>query len=172
MIRASWPEKIDIDLSDAVQMDHMMEIIKQVRNIRAEMNVPPSRKAKVILVTKDPAPAFTEAAKYLQRLAYASEVELTGEKPTGNVVSIVSSAAEVYIPLGELVDIEKELERLGKEKKNLEQEIQRANGKLSNTKFVEKAPEAVVQEERNKLAKYQDMLGKVEERLAALEKAR
>jgi valyl-tRNA synthetase len=155
-------------------MEKVMEAIKGIRNIRAEMNVVPSRKAKVMIVTgnKDVKEAIEAGKMYFERLASASEVVVLADKigiPEG-AVSVLINGAEIYLPLEDLVDFEKELERLGKEKDNLEKELQRVSGKLGNQGFVAKAPQSVIEEEKAKEKKYQDMLGKVLERINSLKK--
>ncbi|HOM43262.1 MAG TPA: valine--tRNA ligase, partial [Bacillota bacterium] len=145
-----------------------------IRNVRAEMNVVPSRKAKAIVVTadKDVKEAIDEGRLYFERLASASEVVIQDSKegiPEG-AVSVLINGAEIYLPLEDLIDFEKELERLNKEKDNLEKELQRVKGKLSNQGFIGKAPQNVIEEERAKEKKYQEMLEKVYERINSLRK--
>ena len=150
-------------------MNSVMNLIRSVRNQRTEMNVPPSKKAQLIIRT-DKTEEITSCEAYIKKLAYASGVTVISpcEEEPKNAVSCVCDIGEAYMPLGELIDTAKERERLLKEKENLLGEIKRANGKLSNEKFVSKAPEAVVNEERNKLNKYTDMLNKVENRIESL----
>lgn len=167
IMTSEWPEA---DLSfpeDEKRMTAVMDVIRTVRNIRAQMNVPPSRKATLKIRT-DRTEDVKECEIYIKRLAGASEVALmsAGEVEKG-AASAVTELGEIFLPLGELVDIEKELERLDKEKKHLESEIKRASGKLSNEKFTSKAPEKVVNEEREKLARYQGMLEKLLEQIAS-----
>ena len=135
------------------------------------MNVPPSKKAKVLIKTDKPEKTNNIRA-YIEKLASASEVRILtdGENPPEGAASCVFAAGEVFLPLGELIDIEKELARLFKEKDNLNNEIARASSKLSNEKFIAKAPEKVVAEEKEKLAKYTVMLEKLEERIVSLKK--
>ncbi len=151
------------------EMIVIMNAIKGVRNIRNEMNVPPSKKTKLFVVTehKD---IFEKAETFLEKLAGASSVEIIADK-TGadeNTVSVIVDKAELLLPLDELVDKEKELERLNKEKTKLEAEIKRVEGKLSNKGFTDKAPAAVVEEERRKGEKYRDMLEKVLESISKM----
>lgn len=150
-------------------MNSVMNIIRNVRNQRAEMNVPPSKKAKLIVRT-DRRDVISSCEAYLMKLAYASEVDIIAPEETEpkNAASCVVDIGEVYMPLGDLIDVEKETARLSKEKDNLLSEIKRAEGKLSNEKFTSKAPKAVVDEERSKLEKYQEMLEKVIVRLDSL----
>ena len=150
---SEWPtyeEELKDEKSEK-DMEFVMEAIKSLRNLRAEMNVPPSRKAKVMAYASAEAKdAFINGAAYLEKLASASEVTFLDNKENldKNLVSVVVKGGELFLPLLDLVDREKELERLDKEKKKLEGEIKRVEGKLSNERFVSKAPEAVVNEER------------------------
>ena len=135
------------------------------------MNVPPSRKAKVIAYSNEEGKkAFEEGKPYFEKLASASEVEFidTKEGLASNVVSLVVKGGELFMPLLDLVDREKELDRLAKEKDKLLKEIDRVEKKLSNENFTKKAPEAVVNEERAKGEKYKEMLKAVEERISSL----
>lgn len=139
-----------------------MSAIRAVRNRRAEMNVPPSKRSRVIVVTEKPE-LFSKGAAHFERLASASEVVISSEKAgiDENSVNIVVDGAEIFMPLGELVDKEKELARLTKEQKQLEGEIKRVEGKLNNQGFVAKAPQKVIDEEKEKGVKYRAMLEKV-----------
>ncbi len=150
-------------------MESVMNIIRSVRNQRAEMNVPPSRKASLIVRT-DKEEVISSCEAYLIKLAYASDVTIIapGDAEPKNAAGCVTDIGEVYMPLGDLIDVEKETARLEKELANLEGEIKRANGKLSNERFISKAPAAVVEEEKKKLEKYTDMLEKVRVRIASL----
>jgi len=161
---SKWPEYEDVDKDEKSEkaMAYIIEAIKAVRNVRTEMNVPPSRKAKVLVfVTENDAKeAFNEGETYFIKLASASEVEYIKDKKNvpDNVVSVVSTGAEMFMPMLDLVDADKEVERLNKEKENLEKEIERVSGKLANERFVSKAPKEVVEEERLKGEKYKEML--------------
>lgn len=153
-------------------MEIVMDAIKSIRNIRAEMNVVPSRKAKVLIIATDEKvkKAIEAGSLYFERLASASEVHMLNDKtqiPEG-AVPVVIAGAEIFLPLEELVDMEKEKERLSKEKDNLEKELQRVRGKLNNQGFVAKAPQSVIEEEKAKEAKYQEMFDKVMERLNSM----
>ena len=169
---SEWPKFCEsLANADAEQeMAVIMEAIKGVRNIKNEMNVPPSKKVKLFVVTED-AGLFKQATAFLEKLASASEVDIRADKAgiPENVVSVVNSKAEILLPLDELVDKEKEIERLTKEKTRLEGEIKRVEGKLSNKGFTDKAPAAVVEEERQKGEKYKAMLEKVLESLAKMQ---
>ena len=170
---SAWPEYKDElnDIEAEHDMDLVIEAIKSLRNLRAEMNVPPSRKAKVIAYSNEEGKkAFEEGKPYFEKLASASEVEFidTKEGLASNVVSLVVKGGELFMPLLDLVDREKELDRLAKEKDKLLKEIDRVEKKLSNENFTKKAPEAVVNEERAKGEKYKEMLKAVEERISSL----
>ena len=156
-------------VDDEKSMTLIMDAISAVRNRRAEMNVPPSKKAKTIIVT-DKADIFAKGTAFFEKLASASEVVITdtndGIDP--NAVNIVVDGAQIYLPMSELVDKEKELARLEAEKKKLEGEIKRVEGKLNNAGFMAKAPEKLVAEEREKGEKYKAMLDKVLESIKAI----
>ena len=150
---------------------YVIEAIKALRNLRAEMNVPPSRKAKILAyVTKDLRGIFEDGRAYFEKLASASEVELIEDKTNvpANAVSLVINGGELFIPLLDLVDKEKELERLSKEKEKLLGEIDRVEKKLTNERFISKAPQSVVDEEKAKGEKYKAMLEAVKQRIASL----
>ena len=171
---SSWPEfKAEWDNKEAeVQAELMKAVTRGIRNIRTEMNVVPSRKAKVYIVAddKETADKLSSLVDSYKHLISASEVAVQMDK-TGiedNAVSVVIDKATIYMPLADLVDFEKEKERLLKEKKRLEGELKRVNGMLSNEKFMSKAPEKKIAEEKAKLAKYEAMMSKVEEELAAM----
>lgn len=150
-------------------MTLIMDAVTAVRNRRAEMNVPPSKKAKMIIVTEK-SDIFGKGTAFFKKLASASEVEIKSGKDgiDANAVNIVVAGAEIYLPMSELVDKDKELARLNEEKKKLEGEIKRVEGKLSNQGFVSKAPQKVVDEERAKGEKYKSMLEKVIENIEAM----
>ncbi|MBR5809163.1 MAG: class I tRNA ligase family protein, partial [Clostridia bacterium] len=164
-----FKDELDFPM-DEKNMELIMDAISAIRNRRAEMNVPPSKKAKVILVT-DKADIFEKGATFFEKLASASEtvVQATKDGIDANAVNIVVDSCEIFIPMGELVDKEKELERLNAEKKKLEGEIKRVEGKLSNEGFVSKAPQKVIDEEKEKGRKYSEMLEKVLETIRGLE---
>ena len=170
---SSWPEaKAEYDFeAEAADMAGVMEAIRSIRNTRAEMDVPAARKAKLIVRTER-AGLIREAQEYLKRLASGAEVEVipVDAPEIENAASCVVAIGEIFMPLGDLVDAEKELARLAKERENIAAEIRRAEGKLGNEKFVAKAPKNVVEEERAKLEKYPEMLQKLESRIQAVEK--
>ena len=148
--------------------------VRNIRNLRAEMNVAPSRKAKVFVVSEDAAirSIFENGNVFFATLGYASEVAVQADKADipEDAVSTVIPDAVIYIPFAELVDIEKEVERLRKEEGKLNGEIKRCNGMLNNEKFTSKAPQAKIDEEKAKLEKYTQMLNQVQERLQTLAK--
>ncbi len=168
---SQWPKACDcLNFEEEEKRMHIiMDAIRSVRNIRSQMNVVPSRKAKLIIVSEDES-IFKDTGIYFEKLASASEVVVTGDKAgvDDSAVNVVVEGATIYIPLDELVDKEKEIERLEKEMKNLEAEIKRVEGKLGNAGFVAKAPAHVVEEEKAKGEKYAKMLEEVRESLAKL----
>ncbi|MDD2972771.1 MAG: valine--tRNA ligase [Lachnospiraceae bacterium] len=159
---------------EEASMEIMKEAIRGIRNARSGMNVPPSKKASVYVVAEDDKilNIFEDGKLFFAPLAYASEV-LTQKDKAGiadDAVSVVTAQAAIYIPFAELVDIKQEIERLQKEEKRLQGEIARGNGMLNNEKFLSRAPEAKVAEERGKLENYNRMLEQVKERLQSLTK--
>lgn len=169
---SAWP-RYDAALDFAQEEKNMsliMEAIKSIRNTRSEMNVPPSKKCNVIIVTQL-CDVFSAGVPFFEKLAGAQSVAIV--KDNGGIeegaVCIVVEGASIYLPMDELVDKKKEIERLEKEKANLLSEIKRVEGKLSNKGFTDKAPAAVVAAEEEKGKKYSEMLKKVEESLAALQ---
>ena len=148
-----------------------MDVIRAIRNMRAERNVPPAKRTAITLVAKaENQAACLASIPYVERLAGGSSVKVQQDKAgvPENAVTLVCHLAEVCIPLAELVDVEKERERVAKEITRVESEIARAQGKLSNQGFVAKAPEKVVAEERQKLVKAQEMLQKLKEQAKEL----
>lgn len=173
IVISSWP-KADNALSfpdEAAQMEMMKGALKAIRNKRAEMNIPPSKKAAMFIVT-DNTELFQNGTVFFQKLAGASTVTVQTDKAgiEENAVAVIVDGAQIFIPMGELVDFEKEIKRLEDEKKHLLDEIKRVDGKLSNKGFVDKAPARVIEEEKAKGEKYREMLQKVEESLAAFKK--
>ncbi len=161
---SKWPE-YDEKLSfpeDEKKMQIVMDAIRAIRNLRTQMNVVPSKKAKVVIVT-DSKDIFAGSEIFFEKLAGASETLIQSDKSgiDDNAVNAVVEGAQVYIPLDELVDKAKELERLNQEKAKLEAEIKRVESKLSNESFVSKAPKKIVDEEKEKGEKYKAMLAKV-----------
>lgn len=170
-----WPEYRE-DLSFPAEekaVETIKEAVRAIRNVRSSMNVPPSKKAKVYVVTENPEilDIFRHSRLFFATLGYASEVILQGDK-TGigsDAVSAVIPGAVIYMPFAELVDVEKEIARLKKEEQRLSGELARVNGMLNNEKFVSRAPEAKIAEERAKLEKYTQMMEQVKEHLAQLQ---
>ncbi|MBO4616996.1 MAG: valine--tRNA ligase [Lachnospiraceae bacterium] len=173
---SSWPVYSDefSFAKEEKEIETIKEAVRSIRNVRTGMNVAPSRKAKVFVVSADAAirDIFKDGEIYFKPLAYASEVEIQADKAgiPEDAVSAVIAGATLYMPFAELVDISAEIERLTKEEARLQGEIKRSNGMLNNEKFISKAPEAKVQEEKDKLVKYEQMLKEVTERLASLKK--
>ena len=171
---ADWPVYKEEWNSPAEEemLAHVKELVKGIRNLRTEMDVPPSRKAKVFIVSEDKAlcETFESMKKTYQNLISASEVDVQSDKAGigEDAVSVVIPGAVVYMPLEDLVDMEKEKERLLKEEERLKKELARSHGMLNNEKFVSKAPAAKIQEEKDKLAKYEQMMATVQERLAQM----
>ena len=172
---SAWPvydESMEF-AGDERDMELIMDAIKAVRNIKAEMNVPPSKKNKLIFVAGDSERRILEDGKrFIERLAGASEIVIQADKSgvPDDAVTAVLAGAEIFIPLEDLVDIAKALERLEKEKANLEKELERVNSKLSNEGFISKAPAKVVEEEQAKKVRYSEMYEKVLARIAILKK--
>ena len=171
---SSWPEYSDglIYEKEEDSLRFIMDAIRGIRNARAEMSVPPSRKARLIFVSKDDVirKLARDSALYFAKLANVSEVDVRENEdgiPKG-AVSVVMDGAALFIPLTDLLDIEKEMKRLEDEAENLEKEIARAEGKLSNEKFTSKAPAELVESEREKLRKYTDMLKETRHRIDGL----
>ncbi len=154
------------------EIEIMKEAIRGIRNVRTSMNVPPSKKAQVYVVSEKPEmrAIFEEGKLFFASLAYASDVIVQADKNgiADDAVSVVIANANVYIPFAELVDIAQEIERLEKEEKKLAGELARVNGMLNNANFVSKAPAAKIEEEKAKLEKYTQMMEQVKERLAQL----
>ena len=173
---SAWP--VYSEAFNFAEDENAIETIKQavrnIRNVRAEMNVAPSRKAKVFVVSEDAKirDIFENGKVFFATLGYASEVVIQQDKSgiPDDAVSTVIPDAVIYIPFAELVDIDKEIERLQKEEKKLNGEIARCNGMLNNEKFTSKAPQAKIDEEKAKLEKYTQMLAQVQERLKTLVK--
>ncbi|MDD6057521.1 MAG: valine--tRNA ligase [Clostridiales bacterium] len=171
---ATWPEyKDEWNFPQEEEMlEHCKDLVKGVRNLRTEMEVPPSRKAKIFVVSEEEKlrSSFEATVEAYQKLAGASAVLVQKDKAGigEDAVSVVIPGATLYLPLEDLVDIEKEKERLKKEKERLKKEIARAKGMLSNEKFLSKAPQEKVEEEKNKLGAYEQMMAQVDERLAQM----
>ena len=168
---SSWPE-FDPALefkTEAQQFTMVMDAIKAIRNRRAEMNVPPSKKASLHIETAS-AQVFRDCVPFLERLASAASVEVGDSFTMPDAVQVITDSAKIYIPMDELIDKEKELARLNKEKAACEKDIEFVSKKLDNPGFVAKAPAQLVENERARLATAQERLAKLVESIAALEK--
>ena len=170
---AQWPEYNEAlnFKAEADAMESVMEAIRAIRARRADMNVPPSKKAALFVLTNKPQ-IFTEGEGFIQRLAYAESVEMLTAEPENldGMVTITTADAKLYIPMGQLVDLSKEIERISKELEKAKKFLSSLEAKLSNEKFVGRAPEAVVNAEREKAAKQRDLIAQLEESLAAMQK--
>ena len=173
---SSWPvyDEPNNCVAEAKAIKTIKEAVRNIRNLRADMNVAPSRKALVYVVSAsdEVKNIFNNSLGFFGTLAYASEVKVQSDKAgiPDDAVSTVIPDAVIYIPFAELVDIDKEIERLKKEEGRLQGEIKRCNGMLNNERFTSKAPQAKIDEEKAKLVKYTQMLEQVTERLATLSK--
>lgn len=152
-------------------MESVMNAIRAIRNRRAEMNVPPSKKANLFVLTSKPQ-VFAEGEGFIQRLAYADEVIILDAEPAdmNGLVTCATADAKLYIPMGQLVDVAKELERIGKELEKAQKNLAALEGKLSNANFVSRAPEAVVNAEREKAQKAKDLIESLIQSAEALKK--
>ena len=173
LIAAKWPvyrEDLAFRTEEA-HMESVMNAIRAIRNRRADMNVPPSKKAALFVLTSKPQ-VFAEGEGFIQRLAYADSVTLLEQEPENldGMVTCTTPDAKLYIPMGQLVDVAKELERIGKELEKARKNLQSLEGKLSNEKFVSRAPEAVVNAEREKAQKARDLIASLEQSEEALKK--
>ena len=169
IMTAEWPkfeEKYAFQKEEQ-EIEKLKDVIIGIRNIRNNMNVHPSRKSKLIVVTENYKNLINESESILNKLGFAESIELKNNKNgiPSNAVSVVTDGIEVFMPFEDLVDLEAEKERLQNEKTKLESEVARATKMLSNPGFVNKAPEAKINEEKAKLTKYQEMLDSVNERL-------
>ncbi len=172
IMTSRWPEyrqELSFPEEEAA-MEAVMDTIKAIRGRRAEMNVPPSKKAEILLVTAAPE-AYRQGLHFIQRLAYASEVTFAEAAPgdTSGQVIVVTRGATAYMPLSELVDVQAELDRIHKEIEKAQNGLRSVEGKLSNEKFVSRAPEAVVNAEREKAEKYKELIAKLEESAKAMQ---
>lgn len=169
---SNWPksdEKFNFK-DEEEQIEKLKSIIVGIRNARNKMNVHPSKKAKLIFVTNKYKDLIENSKLFLEKLGFGSEIIIqeTKENIDSNAISILESNLELYIPFEDLVDLKAEKERLENEKFRLEKEVERGEKMLSNLGFINKAPESKVQEEKQKLAKYKELLSAVEERLASM----
>ena len=173
LIVAQWPQYRE-DLAFKAECDMMesvMDAIRAIRNRRAEMNVPPSKKAALFALTTKPQ-VFMEGEGFLQRLAYADTVTLLDKEPENldGMVTVTTADAKLYIPMGQLVDVEKELDRIRKELEKARKNLASIEGKLSNENFTARAPENVVNAEREKAQKARELIKQLEQSEAALAK--
>ncbi len=169
---SKWPEYTE-SLSfekEEEQIEKLKTIIVGIRNLRTNLNVHPSKKSKLIFVTKTANAMLKESSAMIQKLGFANEIEIQENKENipQNAMSVLADGIEVYIPFEELVDLEAEKQRLQGEREKLLSEVARGEKMLSNPGFVNKAPEAKINEEKVKLAKYKEMLEKVEERIKSI----
>ena len=173
LIVAQWPQYREelAFKAEANQMESVMDAIRAIRNRRAEMNVPPSKKAALYVLTAKPQ-IFTEGEGFLLRLAYADTVTLLENEPENldGMVTITTADAKLYIPMGQLVDVAKELARITKELEAAKKFLSSLESKLSNEKFISRAPESVVNAEREKAVKHRDLIVQLEQSLAAMQK--
>ncbi len=173
LIIAAWPEyKPELAFkAEESQMESVMNAIRAIRNRRAEMNVPPSKKAALYVLTAKPQ-VFTEGEGFIQRLAYADAVTLIDAEPENldGMVTCATADAKLYIPMGQLVDVAKEIDRISKELEKNQKFLASLKAKLSNEKFVARAPEAVVAAEKEKAAKTADLIAQLQASLAAMQK--
>jgi valyl-tRNA synthetase len=173
LIVAKWPEyKAELNFkAEETTMESVMDAIRAIRNRRSEMNVPPSKKAALYVLTAKPQ-VFQEGEGFIQRLAYADSVTLLDAEPAdlNGMVTCATSDAKLYIPMGQLVDVAKELERIRKELESNLKFLNSLEAKLSNEKFVSRAPEAVVAAEREKAQKTKDLIAQLKQSEEALEK--
>ncbi len=173
---SKWPEYTEEwnFQKEEQEVETIKEAVRAIRNVRTGMNVPPSKKAQVYVVSEDEEVRgiFENGRIFFATLGYASEVHVQADKAGigEDAVSAVIHKAVIYMPFAELVDIEKEIERLKKEEERLTKELARVNGMLGNEKFVSRAPQAKIDEEKGKLKKYSEMMEQVKERLAQLQK--
>ena len=172
LIVAQWPEYREelAFKAEEAQMESVMEAIRAIRARRTEMNVPPSKKAALYILSAKKQ-IFAEGEGFLQRLAYADQVSMLDSEPANldGMVTITTADAKLYIPMGQLVDVEKEIARITKELDNAKKFLASLEAKLSNEKFVARAPEAVVNAEREKAAKHRDLIAQLEQSLAAMQ---
>ncbi len=154
---------------DEAKFEKIIEAIKGIRATRNGMNVPPSVKAKVYVETNEQS-IFESGVMFFERLASASEVEIADKWDIPDSVTVVTDCARIFIPLSDIIDVEKEMERLNKEKKAVQKDLDFLNGKLNNQGFLAKAPEKLIEAEKAKLAKAQEKMAKIEESISALNK--
>jgi valyl-tRNA synthetase len=170
LIIASWPtyDEKHVCPAETADFEMVMDAIRAIRNARTNADIPPSRKATVHIASEH-GKVFTDAEAFIKRLAYASNV--IAEEPGFTIeraMNVVTDAARIFIPMDELIDRDKEMARLMKEKASCERDIENVNKKLENENFVSRAPEKVIENERQKLAKATERLVKIEESIKEL----
>jgi valyl-tRNA synthetase len=173
LIISNWPkyQESAVDKNSTFKMESIMTAIKNLRNVRAEMEVAPSRKARLIVHCEERISSiFEENSEYFKTLASCSDVLIENDKKNipDDAVSVVIDGGELFLPLDDLIDFEKEMERLQKEKEKLESEVLRVDKKLANEGFVKKAPEKLIEEEKAKKEKYSSMLETVNLRIESM----
>ena len=169
---SKWPETSDKSVFEKEEetVEKLKQIIGEIRNIRANMNIHPSKKSELIFVTERYEKEIIEAKEFILKLGFGNEIKVQKDK-TGipeNAIAILQEGIELYMPLEDLIDMEEEKNRLQNEITKLEAEVQRCEKILSNPGFVNKAPEAKINEEKEKLNKYKEMLNSTQERLSKL----
>jgi len=173
LIVAAWPEyrKELAFKAEENSMESVMDAIRAIRNRRTEMNVPPSKKAALFILANDPK-VFVEGEGFMQRLAYADTVTLLDSEPENldGMVTCATADAKLYIPMGQLVDVSKELERIAKELDKARKFLAGVEGKLSNEGFLSRAPEAVIAAEKEKAQKTRDLIVSLEQSEKAMKK--
>ena len=169
IMMSQWPEyneKLRFEKEEEMTSE-IMNVIVEIRNIRSKMNVHPSKKTKLIFVTKTAQSEIEKSRTFLEKLGFANEIKIqeNSDNIPENAVAILSPNMEVHIPFEELVDIAEERKRLEEEKKKLESEVARGEKILSNPGFISKAPESKINEEKEKLANYKELLESVKQKL-------
>ena len=162
----SYPETFEFDEEEKF-VESLKEIITEIRNVRANSNIHPSKKSDLIFVTKTNKDLIEKSQKKKKKLGYSDNIKVQDNKDgiAQNAMSIITDEIEVYIPFEDLVDVEEERKRLETEKQKVLSEIERAEKMLSNPGFINKAPEAKINQEKEKLATYKEMLKNIEDRL-------
>jgi len=166
---SEYNEKLDF-IEEEKAIEQIKEIISGIRNVRAEMNVHPSKKSKLIFITKKYKDVIESSSDFIKKLGFSEEIEVREDKENipENSVNIVTAELEVFIPFSDLVDIKEEIARLEKEKEKILTEKAKTDGMLSNPGFTKKAPPTKVEEEKQKLVKFNEMIAAIEERIKAL----
>ena len=169
LIVSKWPsykERLAFDKEEKI-VENFKDVIVEIRNVRANMNIHPTKKADLIFVTKEYKDEIKESKDFILKLGFGKGLNIQEDKSgiDTNAISVMANGIEVYMPFEDLVDIKEEIERLEKEKTKLESEVLRGEKMLSNPGFVNKAPEAKINEEKAKLENYKQMLDTVIERL-------